>query len=1024
MAVSFLTSVAQAYLSKYKNFCDFLFVFPGRRAGAFFLKRLSEAAPGRDILLPRVMTMADFAELLSGRIMVGRIEQLFLLYQAYQQLLTSQNVKNIPDFDSFRRWGETALSDFNEVDMQDVDPQALFKNVKDLREISSNFLTEEQMKVMNEFFGQAYDPEQVATSFWKKFTDAEESELHSKFRLLWQVLSPLYRHFKEKLEAKGLISAGGAYRMAADRLEEGLPAELRVSKIVLVGFNALTSSERRIFDALASLENEYGDPLADFFWDATGPVIADASSSAGRYVNFNRKRWPSPDWALPFVEKSDVAEITQQIKVISVPSDSMQTKIVAEILSDMKNRLPDKDFTDTKVAVVLPDEQLLIPLLYSLPEEISEVNLTMGYPLRISGVATFISLLRRLEMTRRKSGTEVGYYYKDLNTLLSHPFSRLLFGSGATEVKDWIRLHHKYIVNIADVRNLCPKMVKLLAPVDDSATPRETAVWLDRILSEIMESILSEKANKSNKKTANVDVTNVNAYRTALRRMLSAVEEYGIGMQWRTFLSMTERLLAGETVTFDGQPLRGLQVMGILETRTIDFERIIIPSLNERILPARRRARTFISDSLRKAYGMPPVNYSESLFSYYFYRMISRAKEVVLMYDSRSSEGVKSGDVSRYVLQLQYLYARDNIKMESRTFLMSKSQLKPSEVAKTDEICEILTSFLDSESRNNLSATALTKYASCQLRFYFENVLKIKTDEESHEFIDVMTQGSVVHDVMQNIYLPDGMQKIYLKHPQIIDAALIESRIKDTHNIDRLIRQSINTRFYHLPKEEIDRPLRGSSAHVAKILRKQVISILNFDLSQAPFSLYGVEMDGNLSLQLRDGRLVNMRYAIDRLDKTCISDGGIERETLRIVDYKTGKAHAEATTMEAVFNGEYQGKNLLQLWLYANLFDALPDKNFDKNGQRPLIRLFGDENDCSEAPLLLELYELGELQGGKHTYPKVGKQFQMNHREQNAEFLANLEKMLTEIFDPEQPFRPAQDEKACKMCPFKTICWR
>lgn len=1030
MAQSFLYSVAEAYTSKYDDFSEFMFVFPGRRAGTFFLKHLAEASRGHDMLLPEVTTMADFAETLSGRVVANRIEMLFILYQAYTDLLRKDGVKKVPEFDLFRRWGETALSDFNEVDMQDVDPEAIFKNVKDIKEISSNFLTEEQLKVMNEFFGQAYDPKMLAEGFWKSFGEAEDDELHTRFRLLWQVLSPLYSAFKAKLEERHLISPGGAYRLAADRLQGGIPSELKAKKIVMVGFNALTSTERRIFDALDAMRSDDDDDtFVDFFWDAAGPVINDKSSTAGRYVQYNMQRWQSPSWALPYLSKSAVDRMPANMKVIAVPSNSMQTKIIAEELEDMHHRLPDKDFADTKVAVVLPDEHLLIPMLYSLPDGIEDVNLTMGYPLRLSSIATFVSLLRRMQASRRKTGNGIGYYFKDLNMLLSHTFSRVLFGSGASRVKEWIEQHHRYIVDLADVKDICPEMTRLLRPLPDDASPSQTAQWLDLILGSIAQSLACDDADTSSGKgdayVCRVDEANIAVYRLALTRMLEVVDEYGIDMHWRTFLTLTDRLLAGETVNFEGQPLRGLQVMGILETRALDFERIIIPSLNERIMPARRRTRTFISDSLRKAYGLPPVNYSESLFAYYFYRMIARAKEVVLLYDSRSSDGARNGDVSRYVLQLQYLYARDILKTESRSFTMSKSELSPSPVAKTDEMMDVLKSFLDPEDeRSNLSATALTKYAGCQLKFYYEHILKIKTDEESTEYIDAITQGSVVHDVMQAIYLPEECQKIYLEHPQVIDASLIKAKIQDTGGIDDMIRRSINTRFFHLPASESDRPLRGSSAHVAKILRKQVLGILDFDLKQTPFLLYGVEMDGNVSLKMPDGRLLNMRYAIDRLDTARIAINGVTTEMLRVVDYKTGSVHAEAETMESVFAGDYKGKNLLQLWLYANLFDALPDKNIDKNAPRPVLDLFSGGSGLPRRSMLLELYEVSRMASGKHVYPKVSGEFQMDHTAQNDEFLSNLEKMLTGLFNPDEPFRPSEDEQNCRYCPFKTICWR
>lgn len=1023
MAVPFLQSVARAYAASGRDLSDHLFVFPSRRACTFFIKRLTEEYKDRTAMLPKVTTMSEFVEKASGRVVAGRIELLFLMYQAYVELQKDSGVTEIQDFDRFRRWGETALSDFNEVDMQDVDPDEIFKNVKDLKEISSNFLTEEQLKVMEEFFGQVYDSKTTATAFWKDFNEKKDSELHRKFLPIWQTMAPLYHAFHELLARRGLTSSGGAYRLAAERLEEDIPTAIAAEKIVVVGFNALTRSEQRIFDALASYRtDDESEPFADFYWDTAGPVISDKTSAAGRYVLHNEERWPSPGWALPYLRESEVKEMPESIKVIAVPSNSLQAKTACEAVDDIARRIPAADLDEAKVAVVLPDENLLIPMLYSFPDSITDVNLTMGYPLKLSGAATFVSLLRRLQGSRRKSGNSIGYYYKDLDAVLSHPFSHAIFRSDVSKVKEWIRRHRHAVVDVSDLRIIAPEMSRLLRPLHDDASPDEAVEWLDSILSRAAESIAG--AGKDMLK-ASVDVANVDFFRLTLRQMLEVTKEYGISMQWRTFLSMTDRLIASETVTFEGQPLRGLQVMGMLETRALDFERIVIPSLNERILPARRRTRTFISDSLRRAYGLPPVNYAESIFAYYFFRMIARAKEVVLLYDARSSEGARSGDVSRYVLQLQYLYAKDRLRLESRSFDISRSDIKPSPIKKTEEILSLLEAFRDNgpEGRN-LSATALTRYADCQIRFYFEHLLRIHTDEESVDYIDAITQGNILHFAMQNIYLPEDRQGKYLSNPSVIDAAFINSKKKATTEIDRLIRIGINKEHFHLPDDRLDTPIRGSTAYVAKVLSNQVFKILDFDLKQTPFMLYGVEIAGNVSIQMPEGAPVNMRFAIDRLDKVHTAGDSVDTGTLRVVDYKTGSVHVEAESMKEVFAGDPKARNLLQLWLYANIFDALPDKDLKKDSPRPILNLFGNDSGLPRQPLTLELYDVNYLQNGKHTYPRINNTLQTVHTEQNEEFLSNLKDTLTELFDADKPFIPTRNQTSCAYCPFKTICWR
>lgn len=1025
MAVPFLQSIARAYAANGRDLSGHLFVFPSRRACTFFLKLLTEELRGRVAMLPKVTTMSDFVEKACGRIVGGRIELLFIMYMAYVRLQKESGSSVVQEFDRFRRWGETALSDFNEVDMQDADPDELFKNVKDLKEISSNFLTEEQLKVMEEFFGQAYDPAATATEFWKDFNDNKDDELHKKFLPIWQTMAPLYHAFHEEMERRGLVSSGGAYRLAAENLEKEIPAALEASKAVVVGFNALTRTEQRIFNALASYETDDGkEPFADFYWDTAGPVINDRTAAAGRYVLHNKEAWPSPEWAEPFLAQSEVKGMPESMKVIAVPSNTMQAKVACDVIADISRR-PDSaaEFREAKIAVVLPDEGLLIPMLYSIPDNVEHVNLTMGYPLKLSGAATFVSLLRRLQGSRRKSGDTTGYYYKDLEALLSHPFSHAIFGKDVTKVKEWIKKHHHAVVDMRELGSVSKEMSELLRPLSDDAAPEEAVGWLDSILGKAAEAIADTGENMLK---MNVDVANVDFYRLVLSQLLEVVKEYGIRMQWRTFLSLTDRMISAETVTFEGQPLRGLQVMGMLETRALDFDRIIIPSLNERILPAKRRVRTFISDSLRRAYGLPPVNYSESIFAYHFFRMIARAKEVVLLYDARASEGARSGDVSRYVLQLQYLYAKDHLKMESRSFDISKSDLQPSPIAKTPAILDLLSAYRDAGPQGrNLSATALTRYADCQIRFYFEHLLRLRTDIEAVDYIDAITQGNILHYVMQNIYLPPEKQGRYLEHPEVIDRALVRAKINDENEIDRLIRFGINKEHFHRPQEQYNAPLRGGVAYVAKVMRDQIKNILDFDLRQTPFLLYGVEIAGNVRLRMPQGDPINMRFAIDRLDSPGNEAYGNSPRRLRIVDYKTGSVHVKTDSMQSVFEGDHNGSNLIQLWLYANLFDALPDKNLRKDNERPLLTLFGPDSGLPRQPLELELYDINSLHKGKHTHPEIEKKDQIVHSDQNEEFLSNLESTLTGMFDPETPFSPTKDvNKSCQYCPFKIICWR
>lgn len=595
-------------------------------------------------------------------------------------------------------------------------------------------------------------------------------------------------------------------------------------------------------------------------------------------------------------------------------------------------------------------------------------------------------------------------------------------------MKEWIKKHHRAIVDPSELAEVCGNALDLLTPLADDADPSAVVEWLTDILGKVAASLREGDGHMIKN---NIDVANIEVYLKSLSALLDITDEYHVMMKWPTFFTLLDRLIAGETVNFEGKPLVGLQIMGILETRALDFDYIIIPSLNERILPARNRARTFISESLRQGYGLPPISYSESLFAYYFYRMISRAKEVVLVYDSRTSDGARNGDVSRYVLQLQYLHARESIIRESRTFMLSKSVAEPSPIEKSEYVVDVLANFLSSgENARNLSATALTKYTACQLKFYFEEILRIRTDETSSEFIDPITHGKIFHDVMQRIYLPSDKQNKYLVEPEIIDAEKINSLIKDTERIDALIKNAINREHFHLAEEELNTPLHGSSVYVAIGIRNQILSTLRFDLKIAPFKLYGVEIDGDVKLSMPDGMNVNMRFAIDRLDEVIINSDGVASEIMRIVDYKTGAVHAEAETFESIFSGDYKAKNLLQLLLYANLFDALPDKtgvhsSKEKEGNRPLLTLFDSESTREPSQgYCLELYDVNKLDFKHRVFPKIEKTKYSDHSDLNSPFLSRLRDIIGEIFNPKIPFSPTSDRETCEICALKSVCFR
>lgn len=989
-------------MSRYPDLSEFCFLFPNKRSGTFFLKYLQEECDRRVMLAPEVKSITEFVADISGRVVASRLDLIFLLYETYRDILgiSEPDDPEGVEFDSFRGWGETVLADFNEVDQYLVDPEEIFKNVKDFREIATNFLTEEQKRVMEEYFGRTDvgDP----NVFWKNFEgeEADLSDVKKKFLHLWRIMSPLYDGLNRRLEERGLSTSGGNYRLALERLREKGRDVLPYKKVVAVGFNALSTVENAIFSELRdAIPYEGMDSYADFFWDATGPVLSRNVNSASRFVNANIKSFPCPSWALPALKRSDADSMPQRLRVAASPSNSAQVKIAGTLLGELGKRLDSGEFRNAKVAVVLPDENLLLPMLYSLPDGMGDVNLTMGYSIRLTSVVPFVTLLRRLFHNMRTKSGEQAFYHRDLRLFLAHPFSHACFSTGVINaVNGFIDRHHKAVVTRTELAGFSPEAAEMLAGPTHDCAPSEVVAYLDGVLSKVAEALPGKEDAMIKSR---LEVSHIEVYRDALRRIGELLEEYPVAMKAATVFRLVDRLIAGETVGFEGEPLTGLQVMGMLETRSIDFDYIFILSANERVLPMRARSRSFIPDTLRRAFGMPPSNYAEGIFAYYFYRMISRAKEVTMVYDARSGGEMRSGDVSRYILQLRHLFAKDILVEEDWKFILSGKEPHDPSVEKSPDIKKRLEEFTKEKDGMNFSASSLNAYRECQVRFFFQTVMGINTDPEPTEFIDSIAAGNILHDLMLELYLPKEKWKKYLDVPVMMQPSTLDALIKDREGLWRLVTRIVNRLHFHLPEAELDTPLSGGSAIVARQIARQAMMVMKHDRGLAPFRIYGCEISERLRISLPSGRVVNFKFAIDRLDE--IEENG--RKMLRIVDYKTGRIKLEAESLNEVLEGGYESEQIFQLFTYAWLL-----------GKRP-------GNVVSRKDVRLEIYDVPKIHNGEERLPVIDGETVENFGAYNAEFSEGMETLLDGVFE-NPSFDAPDDVETCALCRLRSLCRR
>lgn len=1034
----FLKAVAQGYHERYPDLSLLTFVMPNKRSGSFLLKEfnsLSETAA----ISPRIVTISEFIAGCASRVVDSRLDLLFRLFKCYVSL---------PDqpgdiaFENFYSWGETVLSDFNEIDMQMAEADEIFRNVKDLNSIRSNFLTPEQIEVMTEYFG--YSPEagqEGNARFWQTFADVEEKDeaqgkgagIRKKFLNLWQVLGVLYKKLNSDLAGDGLSTTGGAYREAAVRIEEGFepyPGE----KIVFVGFNALSESERRIFRALKGMRiwEEKREPKADFIWDFPSDALVGKDDPAVKFIAFNAKRenFPVPEWMegqLALAKPHSAPEID----VIAVPSNVMQAKIASAELSRIAESIPEDWIKDAKVAVILPDENLLLPLLYSLPDEYPNPNLTMGFPLRHTPVIGFASLLRRLHLRSRRTGGEALFFYEDVKDLLAHPYSGLIFRREeirkfieANDLKKMIMVSEKRLTALGESASV------LFRYLGEESSPRDTVKYIFEVLRKVKEAFASDETDTYMR--SKVETTYINTYLDALTRLDDCLETYTPTLGAQGVFMLAERLIAGETVAFEGEPLQGLQVMGVLETRCLDFRRVVMLSVNEKVMPRIGRNATFIPNAVRGAYGLPPSNYQEEIFAYYFFRVIGRAREAVLTYDSRSTD-VRTTGPSRYLLQLKYL--TENLTLRERETAFGMPRISGGEVSveKRDIIDDRLSAYevgprpTPGGKEKNFSATALSHYFSCPLLFLYNDVLELYVERERIESIDAIDLGTIVHNTMESLYIRDEKERNrMLRTPIVFTAdrlrALLEKRTSDGNLlIEEEARKAILNVHFHIEHPDLKKDrLRGSAAILLEYIVRYVRNIIKADIQSAPFRLWGCEIREVVKHRLPDGRTVRIKMVVDRLDQAGAE--GVS-QPFRIVDYKTGAVHLKAALMEEIFDGSYEAKNVFQLLLYAKLLTDVMKENGNMLPPGIDLATFADNLQVAiyNVPALPEKNGVVEPTIGTL---RITSMAQLAEAENLAgeSFLDILDRKLAEILDRKVPFSAEPNDDRCAYCDFRLRC--
>ncbi len=986
----FLADIARYYTSARESgptLASVCFVLPNKRS-AMFLKQHVRSCLQDVAVMPRFMTMRTFVSMHARYPEAPHDELMFILYDAYRAALHARGRKeSAREFDSFIFWGDIILSDFDDIDRSMANAADLFKNLRNVKEIQANYLDDDQKEVVRRIWGDSALA-RPAEEFWLHLADIEDENsetLAGKFVYLWEILGDVYTFFHKALEAKKMSAPGAQYRQAVEYFRKMSVLDVNPDEhFVFVGFNDLSTAETLIFKRLKDLG------AASFFWD-TAPlelIGADTPSSAIarplKHIRDLCREFPMPeDFALT------PSSATPQIEVLAMPSNVGQAKALGSTLQHWteENWLePDSPLSG---AVVMPDPSLLMPVLFSIPESISSINISLGLPYRSTNFASLLRSIVSMQLRARVIRGIPHFYFEDVMGILLHPHIQLIVPEAAQKLSEYISSEKIYNLSSSTISAIAPELTLVFTSVKGLSEAADVAKYLIDMLDWLKEKI----ENTDDHRGRRFESLAIKYFKEETVAAAALIEKYGVSMSERTFLHLFERLFSSRALTVNGTPLRGLQVLGVLETRALDFDNIAILSMNEGIFPRKQYSKTMIPGVLRRAFGLPDFDSLEATYAYCFYRLLARARRISLYYDSRS-EALGGGEISRYVSQMRYLMPGLDVNMRSLSPGAVPEEASTICVPKTDKVLARLEQ-LKAGGPYRFSATALKSYRRCPLQFYLQYVGRMRGSDELADFISAADYGDIVHKSIQELFAA--------RKGGYIDSAFIESLLQEGNSvIERTIRSTVAAQCYpQYVSADVYAPLPAEGELCCEIVDSIVRSDLRAEIEAyctPGFTFIENEKKYDSPPWVIDNNLaINFYMSIDRVDS-------ISADTLRFIDFKTGN-EATSAKLDELFDGDSTDTDgIFQLLVYCEAYAAMIDP-------RPDI-----------VPMI---HPMKELSKEAHLSPiEIDGVTIDSYKRISEAFLSRLKSMIKEIFNPEVPFRQCDEPSRCAFCPFLSLCGR
>ena len=923
--MNFLEQTAQHLITTYgEKISDVCIVLPNKRAGLFLKQHLSKLID-KPIWLPPIIGAEDLIEQLADKEIIDNLTQLFELYEVYLK-----TVKEPESFEEFSKWGQMLLHDFNEIDRYLIPADKLYEYINEARAIEVWNLGE------------------------------EITDFQSQYLKFWKQMGGLYKAYKQHLLESNKAYQGAAFRIVAEEIElnplQFIDSKIKWSKIIFAGFNALTAAEETLITALIK------EGKAEILWDADQYYLEDKYQESGLFLRkFKEKAVFSPfNWV-----SNKFKTEQKNINILGIPQNIGQAKYLANIFAELQKN---NNFEDT--AVVLADENLLIPVLQSLPESVDTINVTMGYPLKNTPLNNFFEIYFTTVLNAERFGKkeQLTYHYNDILKLVQLPFSQVVFGEeNCTKIKQQIIKNNWVFINKDKL-----DFINELLPIKLSTT-----YSINELLANCLQFVEKGKAHyiTTQKETNNkLELEYLFLFSKLFNQLIELNLKYPFLTEIKSFYSVYRQLLSSLSIELYGEPLKGLQVMGMLETRNIDFKNVILLSTNEGMLPSGKSFNSFIPFDIKNEYHLPTHVEKDAIYAYHFYRLVQNAENMYIMYNTESGS-FTTGEQSRFVTQIENeLSDFENINITKKiiTYPTLKSTTEKISVEKSPKILAKIEELFE----RGVSPTALNTYINCPLDFYYKYVIGVREADDVEETIDHSSFGTYIHKVLEILYQPFADQKTNLTIEDVKvllkKAPEVALQVFSENMTERELKSGKNLLTFSVAQNYINTFLKNEIEFIKKCKDDLYVKLLEQSL------------EGSLQL---NGNTIKLKGTADRVD----SFGN----TLRIIDYKTGKvepADLKIKNIEDLKTGKKS--KAFQILMYAYLYEQ-QHKMSNTNLMSGIISF----RALSKGFMPFELNKIKEIE-----------------TEILTDFEAVLKELFSEIINPEIPFTHQPTAQYCEFC--------